>query len=186
MKFDTYVQQFKVAAGEGALCELYLRLLAARTPGLEATAVDARLEDVELGIAKSYAEHLDTDDVDALKLCRQLRNKLLHCEFHVARQRLHALGAPQQTGGVVRVELGDARGIEVLEMLREATGGLAGVVVSDSRNTTEGTVMGWFLELGASGDLASAATVFRHVSALLMRLAADTAPVPSAEDGHRP
>ncbi len=186
MKFDAYVEQFKVAAGEGALCELYLRLLAARTPGLEATAVDARLEDVELGIGRSYAEHLDADDVDALKLCRQLRNKLLHCEFHVARQRLHALGAPQQTGGVVRVELGEARGIAVLEMLHEATEGRGGAVVSDSRNTTEGTVMGWFLELGASGDLTSAASVFRRVSAIVMRLAADTAPIPSAEDGHRP
>lgn len=175
MSIDAHFEQFKAAAGEGALCELYLRLLAGKTPALEAIAVDARLEDVELGIVAEYAKYLDPGEVELLKRCRQLRNKLLHCDFREARQRLHALGAPRNTGGVVHVELGEARGVEVIETLLAAAAGRGSRAVAASGSTVEGSVMGWFLELGASGDMDSAIGVFRRVSDLVLRLAAITA-----------
>lgn len=168
---DEVYAKFRLAAGEGALCELHLRLLAAKVSELESIALDRYLENVENAVIKRFTSELASGEADLLKRCRQLRNKLLHCDFHEARKKLTELGAPQRQGGVTHLQLGNARGIGILDVLMKAAAGEGGTKVADTTSTSEGTVFGWLLELSNSGALDDAVVVFRNVSTLTMRLA---------------
>jgi hypothetical protein len=99
---DIFRQQFREASGEGALLELNMRLLADKVPELDAYGT---LERVEEQIAVIFANHLTADDRETLRLCRQLRNKILHCDFHAVRAKLYDLGSPERQGGVRRMRL---------------------------------------------------------------------------------
>ena len=79
---EIFQRQFKAAAAEGAVYELYIRLLADKVPELRQSAYGERLEDVEGLIVVHFSSALTEDEKNHLKLCRQLRNKILHCDFH--------------------------------------------------------------------------------------------------------
>src|SRR6185369_12830668 len=99
-----FIVPFRQAAGEGAVVELKLRLLASREPGLQ-PFVDEKLESVEEEIARVFLGYLAAEEREQLRLCRQLRNKILHCDFSKARAKLHEMGAPQIRGDVRMIRL---------------------------------------------------------------------------------
>jgi hypothetical protein len=78
------LEPFKAAAAEGAALELKLRLLAAKIPKWQHYAYQAKLEDIEADIAQHYVGALSVEEKEVLKLCRQLRNKVLHIDLGVA------------------------------------------------------------------------------------------------------
>src|SRR5688500_3015369 len=102
---DRFIHQFKVAAAEGAVTELKLRILAEKIPETMQFAYAGRLEDVELKIAEWFGDQMPDTNKELLKRCRQLRNKLLHADFRVARDRLQELGAPARRGDVLKIDL---------------------------------------------------------------------------------
>jgi len=67
-----FEQQYKVAAAEGALYELRLRLLADKVPELQQLAHAQRLEDVETLIVSHFSSVLSEDEKETLRLSRQL------------------------------------------------------------------------------------------------------------------
>jgi hypothetical protein len=81
-----FEQQYKAAAAEGALYELRVRPLADKVPALQQSAYGERLEDVEGLIVVHFGSALTDEEMTLLKLCRQLRNKMLHCDFGAARK----------------------------------------------------------------------------------------------------
>ena len=81
-----------MAAADGAVIELKLRLLADKTPGLQEYAHVQKLEDIEAEVARHFGSSLSEADKKTLSLCRQLRNKVLHCNFRAARDKLEELG----------------------------------------------------------------------------------------------
>jgi len=83
-----FEQQYKAAAGEGALYELRMRLLADKVPALQQSAYGEKLEDVEGLILVHFGNALTDEEKTLLKRCRQLRNKILHCDFGAARKKL--------------------------------------------------------------------------------------------------
>lgn len=87
-----FEQQYKAAAAEGALYELYMRLLADKVPALQQMAYGKDLKDVEAQIVAHFADALLDDEKTVLERCRQLRNKILHCDFFAARKKLEQLG----------------------------------------------------------------------------------------------
>jgi hypothetical protein len=89
---EIFEGQYKAAAAEGALYELYMRLLADRVPELQQSAYGERLEGVEGLIVVHFSSALTEDEKNDLKLCRKLRNKILHCDFHAARKSWRNLG----------------------------------------------------------------------------------------------
>ncbi len=77
-----------------------MRLLAGEVPELQKFAHDQRLEDVETLIAKHFTNALTEEDKTTLAVCRQLRNKILHCDFRSAREKLEQLAIVTQSAEV--------------------------------------------------------------------------------------
>jgi hypothetical protein len=169
---EIFEQQYKAAAAEGALYELYMRLLADKMPELQQSAYGERLEDVEGLIVVHFASALSEDEKNHLKLCRQLRNKILHCDFHAARKKLDELGANPQRGQARRTDISGLSGRQMAEKITRALANASGssAYVADL-GSRAGTVFGWLLEAGGAGDLAKAADVFARGAAIVDRLA---------------
>src|SRR5579863_749867 len=95
-----FLEPFKTAAAEGAVVELKLRLLAGKIPALQKYAHQKHLEDIEADLAKHFDGSLSAGDKETLRLCRQLRNKVLHSDFCAARGKLNELGVATPSGDV--------------------------------------------------------------------------------------
>jgi hypothetical protein len=168
---DIFIDQFKTAAGEGAVLELKMRLLANKVPELQ-PYVGEKLEDVEEQIISLIGSLLLETEPEHLRLCRQLRNKVLHCDFPRARAKLHELGAPNVRGNVRQIRLTNTTGEGLLKQLTDAVANKPGSFqhVADLTSKGEANVYGWLIELGVAGDFIRAAGVFRKASAIIERL----------------
>jgi hypothetical protein len=114
---EIFVQQYKEAAAGGAIVELKLRLLADKVPELQKLAHAVKLEDVETLIVQHFATALTEEEKKTLGLCRQLRNKVLHCDFRAARGKLEQLGANTQGGDVKKVDIRGLSGTQIAQSL---------------------------------------------------------------------
>jgi hypothetical protein len=169
---EIFEEQYKGAAAEGALLELRLRLLADKVPELQSFAHRERLEDVEDLIVKHFADMMNDDEKELLKLCRQLRNKILHCDFRSARHKLEALGAGPERSNVKKLNVQGLTGAQMAEKIAAAAGDTAGTFeyVAD-KASGPGTVFGWLLEVGAAGDFVRAIGCFARAAVIVDRLA---------------
>lgn len=89
--------QFKAAAGEATGVELSMRMLADKVPELRAFAHSKKFEDIEDEIIKHFGDLLSDEDKKTLSASRVLRNKILHCDFEAARDKLDELGLSPKT-----------------------------------------------------------------------------------------
>jgi hypothetical protein len=166
-----FLPAFKAAAAEGAAVELKMRLLAGKIPALQKHAHRIVLEDIEAGLIEHFGAALSDEDKETLRLCRQLRNKVLHSDFRAARDKLSELGIASSSGGVVKIDLPVATAAEVAAKIEAAKAGVEGVRVADTLSTDAGSVFGWFLEAAQSGDFAKAGAAFRSAAKIVDRLA---------------
>jgi len=139
-----YLDSFKAAAGEGAVLELKLRLLAGKVPTLRKYAHQQNLGNIEDELATHFGDALSVAEKDMLRLCRQLRNKVLHSDFYAARGKLGELGIDTQSGGVKMIPLPVATVEEFAKKIAGARAGTEGTNVADTLSTDEGSVYGWF------------------------------------------
>jgi hypothetical protein len=166
-----YLNRFKRAAAEGAAVELKLRVLAGKVPGLEKYAHQKRLEDIEDDVAKHFGPALTAEEKETLRLCRQLRNKVLHSDFYAMREKLKELGETPGRGGVVKIDLLKPTVAELEKKIQGARAGTEGTVVADTTSTDAAGVYGWLLEVGQAGDFEKAAEAFEKAAAIVDRLA---------------
>ena len=168
---EMFLEPFKVAAAEGATVELKMRLLAGKFPALQKHAHKIVLEDIEAGLIEHFGAALPDEDKETLRLCRQLRNKVLHSDFRAARDKLSELGIASSPGGVVKIDLLVVTVAEVTRKIKAAKAGTEGVRMADTLSTDAGSVFGWFLEAGQSGDFAKASAAFKSAAEIVDRLA---------------
>lgn len=168
---EMFLEPFKIAAAEGATVELKMRLLAGKVPALQKHAHRIVLEDIEAGLIEHFGAALPDEDKEALRLCRQLRNKVLHSDFRAARDKLSELGIASSPGGVVKIDLLVVTVAEVTKKINAAKVGTEGVRMADTLSTDAGSVFGWFLEAGQSGDFAKASAAFKSAAEIVDRLA---------------
>jgi hypothetical protein len=166
-----FLDAFKKAAAEGAAVELKMRLLAGKIPALEKHAHRIVLEDIEAGLIGHFGTALSDTDKETLRLCRQLRNKVLHSDFRAARNKLSELGIASSPGGVVKIDLPVVTVAEIAKKIEAAKAGTEGIRVADTLSTDAGSVFGWFLEAGHSGDFAKASDAFKSAAEIVDRLA---------------
>jgi hypothetical protein len=167
-----FEQQYKAAAAEGALYELQMRLLADKVPELQRAAYGKELKDVEALIIARFADALSDGEKTLLERCRQLRNKILHCDFRAARKKLQELGANPQRGDVAMV---DIRGLSGQEMAGKIAAALSNVPGS-SRYVEDlpkgaGKIYGWLFNASRAGDFSRAVESFARGAAIVDRLA---------------
>lgn len=122
-----------------------------------------------------FSSALTEDEKNRLKLCRQLRNKILHCDFHAARKKLEEFGANPQPGNVRRTDISGLSGREMREQISRAMANAPGSLeyVADL-GSRAGTVFGWLFEAGGAGDFAKAAGSFALGAEIVDRLARDS------------
>jgi hypothetical protein len=166
-----FLEPFKDAAAEGAVVELKLRLLAGKVPALQKYAHEKRLENIEDDLAKHFADSLSKEERETLRLCRQLRNKVLHTDFRAARDKLNELGVETLPGGVTKVDIPVVSIAEIAKKIRGVKAGTEGTVVADTSSTDLGGVVGWFLRAGSAGDFQKASNAFKSAAAIVDRLA---------------
>lgn len=173
---DIFTRQYKDAAGEGAVLELRLRLIAGKIPVLQEQAVKMNLENIETGIAEHFGNLISDKEKETLKLCRQLRNKVLHCDFREARNRLEKLTGEKRLGAVKKIDISGLSSASVVEKIGDVQAGCSGTFdyVAD---TDPSGVYGWLLELGTAGDFCKAVDVFKAATAIIERLARIDMPV---------
>jgi hypothetical protein len=127
------------------------------------------LGSIEEPIAIVFAAQLSDAELATLRMSRELRNKLLHGDFHEARERLQTLGVSVQSGGVRRMQILPGESV-----LRSVEAGLANfealATVSDMTSTREAGIFGWLLELANSGALNDAERVFLKANEIVDRL----------------
>lgn len=183
-----FLPAFKVAAAEGAVVELKMRLLAGKIPALQKHAHRTVLEDIEAGLIEHFGVALSDEGKETLCLCRQLRNKVLHSDFRAARDKLSELGIGSSPGGVVKIDLPEVTAAEVAKKIKAARSGLKGVRVADTLSTDAGSVFGWFLEAGQSNDFAKAGAAFKSAAEIVDRLAGieGTYSMPTSEASSSP
>lgn len=168
---NMFLDAFKNAAAEGAAVELKMRLLAGKIPALQKDAHCIVLADIEAGLIEHFGAALSHEDRETLRLCRQLRNKVLHSDFRAARDKLSELGIASSPGGVVKIDLPVVTVAEVAKKIEGAKAGTEGIRVADTLSTDAGSVFGWFLEAGQSGDFAKASSAFKSAAEIVDRLA---------------
>jgi hypothetical protein len=152
---DIGVQEYARAAALAATLELKCRLVADKTPELEKEAHGSLAALVDALVAEFEAD-LAEEDARVLKLAQRLRNKVIHSDFHDARQILGELsGSDLPSGGVHHVDL--------------KTGDVG--TVSDSKSTANGRVFGWLLELSSAGAFLTCERVFSRAIEIVNELA---------------
>ena len=114
---------------------------------------------------------MSDEDKETLRLCRQLRNKVIHSDFRAARDKLNELGIASSSGGVLKIDLPLVTAAEVAAKMEAAKAGVEGVRVADTLSTDAGSVFGWFLEAAQSGDFAKASAAFKSAAEIVDRLA---------------
>jgi hypothetical protein len=166
-----FLEPFKAAAAEGAVVELKLRLLAGKIPTLQKYAHQKKLEDIEAELAKHFGGSLSDAEKETLRLCRQLRNKVLHTDFCAARGKLNELGIETSSGDIRKIDVQVVSMAKISHKLSAAKAGTEGTLVAETLSTDSGSVLGWFLEAGNAGDFQKASIVFKGASAIVDRLA---------------
>lgn len=169
---EIFEQQYKAAAAEGALYELRMRLLADKVPELQKSAYGEDLKDVERLIVAHFAGSLSDEEKILFERCRQLRNKILHCDFLAARKKLEELGANPQRGNVKSIDISGLWGTQMAEKIASAARNNPGSFqyVGESAKGA-GTVFGWLLDAGDAGDFTRAIDCFARGAAVVDRLA---------------
>lgn len=162
---------FNAPAAEGAAVELKMRLLAGKISTLQKHAHKVVLENIEAGLIEHFGAALSDEDKGTLRLCRELRNKVLHSDFRAARDKLRELGIASAPGGVMKIDLPVVSVPEVTRKIAAAKSGTEGVIVADTLSTEAGSVFGWFLEAGQSGDFAKASDTFKSAAKIVDGLA---------------
>lgn len=167
---ERMIPRFEAAAGKAAVTELKLRILAEVIPALEQYAHGDKLHELEARIFDWFVgigDPVASVDQDAIKMTRALRNKLLHGELHTARARMHQLGAPQQTGGVLHMKFSDA-GHKLAQIQAALQAGSMRPVAAMA--TEDAGIAGWLMEMGVAGDFESACILCEQASALIDKL----------------
>ena len=164
-----FLGPFKAAAAEGAALELKWRLLAGKVPALRKYADEQNLKDLEENLVKHFAGFLSDEEKESLRLCRELRNEVLHPDFLAARNKLNELAVETPSGGLKKIDLFTAT--EIPQKILGAKAGTEGTSVANTSFTNEGGVFGWFFEAGSSGDFEKASKAFKDAAAIIDRLA---------------
>jgi hypothetical protein len=168
---ELFLEWFKAAVAEGAAVELKLRMLSGKVSALEKYAHQKHLEDIEGELAKHFGAALSAKEKETLRLCRQLRNKVLHSDFYAMREKLKELGQQPGRVGVTKIEFPVPTVAEFEKKIEAVKAGTEGIVVADTSSTDAGGIYGWLFEVGGAGDFERACDAFKKAQAIVDRLA---------------
>jgi hypothetical protein len=168
---EIFRSQFKAAAGEAAGVELSMRMLADKVPELRAFAHSRKFEDIEDEIIKHFGDLLSDEDKKTLSASRVLRNKILHCDFEAARNKLDELGLSPKRGVVRKATISSSMSAEEIQRtVRAIAEDQGGELVSNSPGRGPANLFGWMMELAAGNGFVLALNAFKKAGTIIERL----------------
>jgi hypothetical protein len=163
--------QFKAAAGEAAGVELSMRMLADKVPALRAFAHSKNFEDIEDEIIRHFGDLLSDEDRKTLSASRVLRNKILHCDFEAARNKLDEMGLSPKRGVVRRGTISPSMSAEEIQRtIRLIAEGHGGELVSNTPGRGPANLFGWMMELAAGNGFVLSLNAFNNAGTIIERL----------------
>ncbi len=165
---DPFLSAFREAAGLAATYEIAVRLLADKTPAIQGTSLAYKFHETETAVRAHFKQHLIATDEELLDGIRPLRNKLLHGELRVARERMAEMGHPAGPQRIRKAAIPTGEALTVESLLKAVA---TATEFSDSE-PQEGGLMGWMVQMNADGSLRKAAELFNQALAVVDRLAA--------------
>ena len=173
---DIYIEDFKKLAALGAVQEFKSRMLANKHD-LKFTNKKGKVElaasafsssDTEEAVFDFFDKEINSEEKIFLSSTRQIRNKLLHCEFGEFVSLLEKLiEAPLPQTALRKITLGDgAEGI--LKSLKGALANFRNLPTVDEENDTD--IFGRFLSCASRGGLKAAIAPFERSISILDRL----------------
>jgi hypothetical protein len=163
--------QFKAAAGEAAGVELSMRMLADKVPELRTFTHLRNFGDIEDEIIEHFGELLSDEDKKILSTSRVLRNKILHCDFEAARNKLDELGLSPKRGVVRKATISSSMSAEEMQRtIRAVAEGHGGELVSNTPGREPANLFGWMMELSAGNGFVLALNAFKKAGTIVERL----------------
>lgn len=141
------LRNYQATAGAGALFELQARMLAEVSPSIGPEVAHAHVfTDPFEAILDVYAAELGVEGVEALRVAKKLRDKVVHSDFAEAhkKHRKSAGSASVPTARAIQVDIAGLKLDEVVEKVVNADG----QAVVNTKNTKDGTFFGWLFEFG--------------------------------------
>jgi hypothetical protein len=161
----------RAAAGEAAGVELSMRMLADKVPELRAFTHSKKFEDIEDEIIKHFGDLLSDEDKKILSASRILRNKILHCDFEAARNKLDELRLSPKGGVVRKGTISPSMSPEEIQQtIRAIAEGHGGELVSNTPGRGPANLFGWMMELAAGNGFVLAHNAFNNAGAIIERL----------------
>lgn len=163
--------QFKAAAGEAAGLELSMRMLADKLPALRPFTHSRKFEDIEVEIIRYFSTLLSEEDKQTLSASRVLRNKILHCDFEAARNKLDELGLSPKRGLVRKAVISPSMSAnDLMQTIRAVAAGSGGELVSNTPGRAPANLFGWMMELATGSGFVLALNAFQRAEAIIERL----------------
>lgn len=150
--------EYELLAGKAALFELYIRLLADKTPELK-PYVHKNLQFLEEKLYEHFSEKISDEELHILERTRPLRNRILHGNFSSAKNKLEE---------TTKTELDR----DNVHMMRFSTDEVKSVADTSIK---EGGIFGWLLESATNGFFPEAFGIFEKANAIIYRISFETA-----------
>lgn len=116
---DLLNEKFEKTAGRAVLFELKVRLLADKTKAISKLSDGFDFDRVYKAVCKEFAAKISTEDQEALKLAKKLRDHVVHAEFQKAFWKLKP-----DMAGVRVIDVAGLSGEQLLEKITRVQGGL--------------------------------------------------------------
>ena len=154
--------QFKAASAEAALFELRLRMTAGTIAAAQHLPIDVNLVQVRDAVLLHFQSELSEEDIELIERATTLRNKLLHCEFSAARQKLNAITPKLREGKVIELPVAGLGHTELAEAIKAMAFGtdIGAQLVSQTKVRTLKDIFGWLLEFQSAAEFKEAESVF--------------------------
>jgi hypothetical protein len=165
-QIEQFFTVFREAVALGADMELRLRMLADKTPPLDAFSTAKDMASVEEAILEHFGDKISDSERRLLRVARKLRNKLVHGDFTAAVAKLDELGHPPQPAAMYAFKMPDNL---TLQSFLEAAEKATPFAVDETPN--KGHLAAWHMQLSRDGSLAKAAEIFRQGISLIDLLA---------------
>ncbi|MGC1779277.1 MAG: hypothetical protein WBB34_15135 [Xanthobacteraceae bacterium] len=148
-----------------------MRMLADKLPALRPFTHSRKFEDIEVEIIGYFGTLLSDEDKQALSAARMLRNKILHCDFEAARNKLDELGLSPKRGVVRKAMISPSMPAEaIMQTIRAVAEGRGGVLISNTPGKAHANLFGWMMELAAGNGFVLALSAFQRAGAIIERL----------------
>jgi hypothetical protein len=177
-------QLFAEVGKAAVLQELKVRLLASKTNEIKDSAHEYKVVKTEEAVVSHFlAKSMICDEEkDLIEKARQIRNKILHCEFDEAIKRIEELiGAALPGPSVLAVKFeNDSDGAAILRKLAssqaaKAEGPKNYVTTVDQLIPEEAGMFGLFLNAVQKGAFNAALEIFKKSNGIIERLITETA-----------